>query len=108
MKIKEKLPDRDLKAPTESEPGRAHQRSGKTMLNEPRLSFLPDETCRSPSEDVRSRYRSNGENCENEHRTYQINYLEYQNHYAITKAMKIPRNLNILIDTSNIRNDSVD
>ena len=72
LKIKEKLPDRDLKAPTESEPGRAHQRSGKTKLNEPRLSFLHDETCRSPSEDVRSRFRSNVENCENEHQSNQI------------------------------------
>ena len=107
-KIKEKLPDRDLKAPTESEPGRAHQRSGKTKLNEPRLSFLHDETCRSPSEDVQSRHRSIIENCENEHRSHQINYLEYRNHYAITKATKTVRNLIILIDTSNIINDSSD
>ena len=72
MKSKEKLPDRDLKAPTESGRGRARQRSCKTMLSEPRLSFLPDETCKSPSEDVRSQHRSNGENCENEHQSYQI------------------------------------
>ena len=107
-KIKEKLPDMDLIMTTESESGRAHQRPGKTKLNEPRLSFLHDETCRSPSEDVRSRYRSNVENCENEHRSHQINYLEYRNHYAITKATKTVRNLIILIDTSNIRNDSSD
>ena len=107
-KIKEKLPDMDLIMTTESESGRAHQRSGKTKLNEPRLSFLHDETCRSPSEDVQSRHRSIVENCENEHRSHQINYLEYRNHYAITKATKTVRNLIILIDTSNIRNDSSD
>ena len=105
-KIKEKLPDMDLIMTTESESGRAHQRPGKTKLNEPRLSFLHDETCRSPSEDVQSRHRSIVENCENEHRSHQINYLEYRNHYAITKATKTVRNLIILIDSSNIRNDS--
>ena len=107
-KFYEKLPDMDLIMTTESESGRAHQRSGKTKLNEPRLPFLHDETCRSPSEDVQSRHRSIVENCENEHRSHQINYLEYRNHYAITKATKTVRNLIILIDTSNIRNDSSD
>ena len=107
-KIKEKLPDMDLIMTTERELGRAHQRSGKTKLNEPRLPFLHDKTCRSPSEDVQSRHRSIVENCENEHRSHQINYLEYRNHYAITKATKTVRNLITLIDTSNIRNDSSD
>ena len=100
-KIKEKLPDMDLTVTTESESGWAHQRSGNAKLNEPRLSFLHDETCRSPSEDDQSRHRSIVENCENEHRSH-------RNHYAITKATKTVRNLIILIDTSNIRNDSSD
>ena len=107
-KIKEKLPDMDLTVTTESESGRAHQRSGSAKLNKPRLSFLHDEKCRLPSEDDQSRHRSIVENCENEHRSHQINYLEYRNHYAITKATKTVRNLIILIDTSNIRNDSSD
>ena len=71
-KFKEKLPDMDWTVTTESESGRAHQRSCKTMLSEPRLSFPPDETCKSPSEDVRSQHRSIGENCENEHQSNQI------------------------------------
>ena len=53
-KIKEKLPDMDLTVTTENESGWAHQRSGNAKLNEPRLSFLHDETCGSPSEDDQS------------------------------------------------------
>ena len=107
-KIKEKLPDMGLTVTTESESGQAHQRPSNAKLNEPRESFLHDETCRSPSEDDQSRHRSIVENCENEHRSHQINYLEYQNHYAITKTTKSVRNLIILTDISNIRNDSSD
>ena len=98
----------DLTVKTESESGRVHQRSSSAKLNEPRRSFLHDEKCRVPSEDDQSRHRSIVENCENEHRSHQINYLEYQNHYAITKTTKSVRNLIILTDISNIRNDSSD
>ena len=107
-KIKEKLPDMDLTVTTESESGRAHQRSGNAKLNEPRISFPHDEKCRLPSEDDQSRHRSIVENCENEHRSHQINYLEDQNHYAKTNATKTVRNLIILIDTAITRNDSSD
>ena len=87
----------------ESESGRVHQRSSSAKLTEPRLSSLHDEKCRVPSEGDQSRHRSIFENCENEHRSHQVNH---QNHYAITKAMKSVRNLITLIKTSNIRNDS--
>ena len=87
-KSKEKLPDMDLTVTTESESEQAHQRPSNAKLNEPRQSFLHDEKCRVPSEDDQSRHRSIVENCENEHRSHQINYLEYRNHYAITKTMK--------------------
>ena len=79
----------DLTVTTESESGRVHQRSSSAKLNEPRLSFLHDEKCRVPSEDDQSRHRSIVENCENEHGSHQINYLEYRNHYAITKSYEI-------------------
>ena len=98
----------DLTVMTESESGRVHQHSSSAKLNEPRQSFLHDEKCRVPSEDDQSRHRSIVENCENEHRSHQIIYSEYQNHYAITKATKSVRNLIILTDISNIRNDSSD
>ena len=89
MKIKEKLPDRDLKAPTESEPGRAHQRSGNAKLNEPRISFPHDEKCRLPSEDDQSRHRSIVENCENEHRLYQQKLLRIPTSFCNDKSYKI-------------------
>ena len=89
----------------ESELGWVHQHSSSAKLTEPSLSSLHDEKCRVPSEDDQPRRQSTVENCKYEHRLHKVNH---QNHYAITKATKTVRNLIILIDTSNIRNDSSD
>ena len=98
----------DLIVKTESESERVHQRSSSAKQNKPRISFLHVEKCRVPSEDDQPRRRSIVENCENEHRSYQINYLEYQHHFAMTRSTKSVCNLIILTDTSNIRDDSSD
>ena len=69
-KMKEKLPDMDLTVTTESESGRAHQRSGNAKLNEPRISSPHDETYKLPSVGDRFQHQNNGKSCENEHQSY--------------------------------------